>query len=179
MEEYKESDYLKFNIDAPIRKAVAGMALLGFKPFFSCCGFDYEEQDKVMKKDHLIGKPYMFLEYNDSFNPGIFLQIQTRCGWKTGVTPGFNGGVTIDFHGHGWGDSQPGTPWSKRTSPHNYEIALLSILTLNGVLKDHKNYMLDKVTIIDGNSKYKSVYWQQKPKISWEITKEEWLAMED
>jgi hypothetical protein len=74
---------VKDHIDAPILKAVAGMNLLGFKTYMSCCGFTYK--DEQVKKSHL-GKAYMYLDCEQIINTprlsSLLTEICLESGWQ-------------------------------------------------------------------------------------------------
>ncbi len=168
MKEEDKKNYLEYNIDAPIKKAVVGLSLLGFETIFSCCGFNYDGQDEYMKKDHIKNMPYIYLKYNPgNFDAKLFMQIMNESGWKIEfVHPN-----TINF----FGVQNDRFPWSNPSSPHNYELPLLNILRLNSVIK---TYLIKAVTTVehsvvirDGNRLYPSIYWQQKPKIEWVVSR--------
>lgn len=52
---------LKNDIDLPVRRLVAMLALLECSPMWSCCGFDYDGQP--MHKTHEYGNTYLAMQY--------------------------------------------------------------------------------------------------------------------
>lgn len=167
-----ELNKLENHIDDPIKKCVVGMALLGFKPLMSCCGFSYRGE-KVPKK-HL-EKAYMYLSYPDikkGFMEPNLLQIASLSGWKLDIIPGDH---FIDFYAKTWRDTQPSHPWNDAKCPHFHETFVIGISALEKTLTSLKQYFQEKVQITDGNTFYKencSKYWQYEPTEPWEVTPE-------
>lgn len=158
------------HIDAPIRKAVAGMNLLGFNTYMSCCGFSYENEE--VKKSHL-GKAYMYLDFEQVWkNPrlcDLLTKISLESNWNYDRNRDF-----IDFYAKTWKKNHP---WSDYNSVHHYEVFLLAIKNLNDTIKRFENSFLDSVEIKDGNLYYLekvSSFWNYKPLPSWTIEKENW-----
>lgn len=162
---------LRDNIDEPIRRCIAGMALLGFKTVFSCCGFNYKGQPK--DRSHLIGKPYMYLEYTASsfqYLPLLMMSTSWRLNFLTGRK--------FDFFGQGWNGSNH--IWNKEESIHHYEAAAIQIQSLENRLTTDPfflRHMLDEVEIVDGNHEYKKQvkHWQIDGSEPWLVTKENFL----
>ena len=174
-------DLLENHIDAPIKKAVAGLALLGLTPVMSCCGFSYDGE--VVPKTHL-GKAYIYLTNNNElvakqlrpswYFPDRLLSIASMSGWSiTALTEWIDGKRTFDFYADTW--SKP-HPWGEESAVHFYEKPLLAIVALNKSINSLKHEFLSEVLLEDGNSLYKkeSSYWQYKPTKSWLITPEIW-----
>lgn len=145
------------HIDAPILKSVIGLALLGFQPVFSCCGFDYKGAE--VPKSHLTNKPYVYLKYGVGCMNRL-VDIATSAGW--GMS--FLGKQFVDFHGYGWSGPHP---WNNPTSPHRSETCVLAIKALNDTLGQFKPYFSSSVVLRDGNALYKLdkgiKYWQYEP----------------
>lgn len=73
---------LEEDIDLPIRKSVAMVALLGCQPTFSCCGFDYEGQP--FHKSHQYRQPYIRMKQN-IFTTQLYMNLNiplARSGWS-------------------------------------------------------------------------------------------------
>lgn len=172
MQKLKEySTKLYDHIDAPIRKAVAGMNLLGFKTHFSCCGFDYEGQPDF--KSHL--KPYIFLDYNQIMETPVLKMKLYDLGILAGWGYDNAGSQYIDFYAKI--STHVDDPWGKAKSVHFYEKSAIAIARLNETIKRFDKYFLDQVIIEDGNKKSKEnvPYWQYQPcEENWIVTKEGW-----
>lgn len=164
---------LKDHIDEPMLKVIAGLNLIGFKTWMSCCGFKYKGEK--VKKSHL-GKPYVYLDYKqiseDFFLRDVLCDLSLKSDWIFCKRLPF-----IDFYAEVWKDNHV---WKEKESVHNYESYVLSISALNRAILDRDFNFKDKVTISDGNKFYKekvSSYWQYEPTEDWVVTKEEYLAM--
>lgn len=169
MNETQPIDKLEDHIDDPIKKCVAGMALLGFKPEMSCCGFSYKTE-RVPKK-HL-EKAYIFLDYKDLINNKLgtlLLQVGMQSGWDINLV---NGEIFVDFYAPTWENRHP---WNDLKCPHFYEKFIIAISRLEKTLIGMKEHFKDSVVIRDGNNYYKenvSKYWQYEPTQDWEVTPE-------
>jgi hypothetical protein len=175
---------LRDQIDAPILKTVAGLNLMGLKTVFSCCGFNYKGQSDW--KCHLMGKPYVFLDYSD---PKEFMNnlgeyklfiLSLHTGWRFNFAGGSQS--FIDFYS--LDDRTDTHPWKNPNSVHFHETAVMAIARLNkeieAFLKSRLS-LIDTVTITDGNKKWQqsTSFWQFPPAADWTVTKEEWLEMPD
>jgi hypothetical protein len=159
---------LEDHIDEPIKKCVAGMALLGFNPIMSCCGFNYKGE-KVPKK-HL-EKAYLYLNGSslNEKNSLILMKIAKESGWT--IKPLFGSGI-IDFFAETWAKTHP---WNVPGCPHFHEVFVIAINYLERAINNHKNeFPKEGVKITDGNEMYKEVhkYWQYEPTNSWVVTPE-------
>jgi hypothetical protein len=164
-----EIDLLENHIDEPIKKCVVGMALLGFKPLMSCCGFNYP-QEKVPKK-HL-NKVYMYLSLDDiqkNSRGTNLLQIMQLSNWKIDI---LSGAHFIDFYANTWDKNHP---WNDEKCPHFCEVFVLAINALERTLANLKPYFQKEAKIEDGNKFYienVSKFWQYKPCKEWVVTPE-------
>jgi hypothetical protein len=137
----------------------------------SCCGFDYKGSQ--VKKSHLTGKPYLYLEAESLFaSPKlkeILCDICLRSDWKF---DNLRGGY-VDFYSQEW---PKGHPWSSKDEVHFYERAVLNIYNLNEALKVWKDSFREYAYIRDGNHKYKSLstYWQYEPAETWFVNPKTW-----
>ncbi len=161
-------DKLENHIDEPIKKSVVGMALLGFVPVFSCCGFNYHGEK--VKKTHMLEKPYIYLSIPDLDDKlkALLLSISIKCQWKINII----NSSFIDFHGHKWDSDHP---WSAEGCPHKPEMPVLAIHSLEKALEEYKNNNFRvKAIIQDGNDLYKNKWgikhWQYEPCEDWEVT---------
>lgn len=163
------SELLENHIDEPIKKCVAGMALLGFKPMMSCCGFSYKDE-KVQKK-HL-QKAYIYLDYKhlmENMKAGHLFHLANISRWKMDI---LNGGQFLDFYCDTWSAKHP---WADVNCPHFYEPFILGISALEKSIISLKQYFIPTATVEDGNKFYKenvSKYWQYEPTESWIVTPE-------
>lgn len=158
---------LEDDIDLPVKKCVAMMALLGLEPMFSCCGFDYHGQP--YHKSHEYGQPY-FMFHENGIN-------------KQWLVAGGNGTV-----GMGWKirkhvkgtllmvNTVKGNPhWRKKDCIHFSEEVVLNISWLEKALLSLSNNFMDSIILADTNQNYKSAgvrYWQYPAKEPWVIKKE-------
>jgi hypothetical protein len=160
---------LENHIDEPIKKCVAGMALLGFMPIFSCCGFRYNGEK--IRKDHLLGKPYIYLDAKKLIASGnlkaTLLDICHESRWNISIP----NESFIDFHGHKWTDDHP---WNAEGCLHKPEQNVLSLNWLEQVLERYKKLFSPSVEIRDGNDIYKNdlklKHWQYEPSEAWHVT---------
>lgn len=167
------SNLLKDHIDDPIKKAVVGMNLLGFKTYMSCCGFSYEGES--VKKSHL-GKCYLFLDYNQIISNNKFLAILSKISLKSKWVFKRHHDF-VDFYGETWSKDHP---WASLGAVHNYEAFLLAINSLERVIEEQSGHFLDSALIEDGNLYYVktvSKYWQYKPTEPWLVTKEDFYNL--
>jgi hypothetical protein len=156
------------HIDAPIRKCVAGLNLLGIKTGMSCCGFSYKGEE--VPKTHL-QKTYIYIDRLSLSNLACaqLINLAGRSGW----TLSFPNGHWIDFYGNTWDKSHP---WAEEGCPHFYETHVLAINSLEKAIETEKGYFLNEVVIEDGNKMYKDKwgikYWQYEPTEPWIVTPE-------
>lgn len=162
---------LKDHIDVPIRKCVAGLALLGLKPMMSCCGFTYKGEEKEPRYKSHLGKAYIYISYNGEA-PLRLLSLAAFSQW----TINFLNPNLIDFYAGTWHKDHP---WAKSGCVHNYEIFALALRSLENALQKQESFFLDKVTLVDGNRWYKeqTKHWQYEPAEDWIITKEEYFSL--
>lgn len=158
---------LKDDIDVPIRKSVAMLALLGLEPLFSCCGFDYRGQP--YHKSHQYGEPYIMVKEN---------QISRK--WMTfGGNGSLGGGWKIRKHVQNTLIivlKVQGNPyWRKKDCIHFAEETVLGIALLEKGLQNLYEYFLPSWTLIDTNQNYKKMgvkHWQYPPKEPWLVEKD-------
>lgn len=154
------------HIDLPIQKAVVGMALLGFCPSMSCCGFNYKGEK--VPKTHLINKPYIYIDkpLSDRLCYKL-IGISLAAGWI--ISPASKG--VIDFHCDCWSKTHP---WRDEKCPHQPEANLFAIDSLEQAITNFSTDFLDVAIIVDGNHNYKNrfKYWQYEPVENWTVTKE-------
>lgn len=155
---------LEDDIDLPIRRSVAMVALLRCTPIFSCCGFDYEGQP--FHKSHQYREPYIKMATDIMCtklytNLGITL---SKYGWHFRV----NGPETIlelvlPMNPH----------WNEDNCIHMSEECVIGIGNLEAILFTLKDEFAKEATIYDTNFVRRNVlrFWQYPPKQSWTVYK--------
>ncbi len=163
-----KSNQLEDHIDAPIKKCVAGLNLLGIRTLMSCCGFTYEGE-KVPKK-HL-GKSYIYIDLSKTppDKAETILNLSRFSSWT--IKP--INESQLDFYGDYW---EKDHPWNDIDCPHYYEKFVLNINRLEKAIDRLSSLFLEEATIQDGNNdyanEYKIKYWQYKPTYPWIVTPE-------
>jgi len=157
---------LEDDIDAPIKKCVAMLALLGCAPIYSCCGFDYNGQP--FHKSHQYGRPYFILTANQNTFALLETLSRSRTGWQggRGNHPTWtNLELMVGMNPH----------WRREECIHFSEECVGAIALLENVLVQFFPKMVETITLIDSNSLAKKVtkHWQYPPKEPWTINK--WL----
>lgn len=159
---------LENHIDEPIKKCVVGLALLGFVPCMSCCGFDYKGEKT--KKKHILDKPYIYLDYTklNSSLKSTLIDLAQAADWAIS-----SAGRFLDFYGR-TPRNDFASNWKDSDSPHRHEISNLAIGRLQKALEDRKISFAQIAEITDGNHIYKEdfklKYWQYEPTKSWLVT---------
>ena len=166
----KLPEKLEDQIDAPIKKCIAMLNLLGLKTLWSCCGFDYRGQPKF--KDHAYGNAHIFIDFNSGIkNINELLFIRSKSGWSLSVA---NVSCT-----EAWLLEAPSVfgseMWNNKDSIHYHESSNISIKNLETFLVGMEELMLEKVVLADENTVMKELfeYWQHEPAEDWVIKKEE------
>jgi len=170
---------LENHIDAPIKKAVVGLSLLGFKTAMSCCGFDYKGEH--VKKTHLQNKPYIYIysplpdaeDRMSEWQKHLLFNIAVDSGWS--IAPLYNS-VFIDFHCHAWSKDHP---WAAEGCLHRHEDNNIKISLLERSLEKREYLFKPSVTIKDGNSLYKTWFkhWQYEPVKDWTVTPDVFFSL--
>ncbi len=159
---------LKNHIDEPIKKSVVGLALLGFTPIFSCCGFTYKGE--VIRKDHFQNKSYIYLSYaaiqHDNDLKALLIDIAYYASWNINHV----GGGIIDFHCCGWkGDH----PWNVDGCLHKPEVNVIACNYLEKAISKYTHKFKESAEIRDGNDVWKKdmglKYWQYDTSKSWVV----------
>lgn len=162
----KQITKLEDDIDFPIKKCVAMLALLGCKPLYSCCGFDYEGQP--YHKSHQYGRPYFILTASEStFNFIDFLR-RNRTLWY--ASQGANSSVVnIEL----MAGANP--HWRKEECIHFSEECVINIYRMEKILERAKDFMADEADLMDSNegAKKEIKYWRYPPKEPWRILKKD------
>jgi hypothetical protein len=158
---------LEDHIDEPIKKCVVGLALLGFTPIFSCCGFNYHGEK--IRKDHFLNKPYIYIDYSKMTSElkEVLLDICFKSRWSIGIS----GANCVDFHGWKWEKEHP---WSADGCLHKPEMNVISLRELEKVLETYRPKFQEQALIRDGNDVWKKdlglKHWQYAPSESWWVT---------
>lgn len=151
---------LEDDIDEPIKKCVAMLALLRCEPTFSCCGFDYDGQP--FHKSHQYGEPYIRMKSN-LFSISITTQ-PLKYGW---YVVNVVGEVSLCWR------ASANPHWRNNNCIHFSEEIVGAIAWLEDGLLRNKDNMLDEVILTDTNRKNKTLnrFWQYPPKEDWVIRK--------
>ncbi len=160
----KSIENLEDDIDLPIKKCVAMLALLGCKPIYSCCGFDYDGQ--LFHKSHQYGRPYFVLTANNVSNQFIEFLMDKKTLWYVGQgnhPTWINLELMSGMNPH----------WRKEECIHFYEECLVGIIRLENILLQQTHLMTDTYELIDTNylAKRTAKHWQYPPKNPWMIQK--------
>lgn len=166
---------LEDHIDEPIKKCVVGMSLLGFEPMMSCCGFSYKGEK--VPKEHL-KKAYIYLYFphlrGNALLCRLLLELSVTSRWN--ISPVSQ--HIIDFYANHWDQNHP---WNKIGCPHNHEIFVLWIDSLEKAIEKYSSCFLDQAIINDGNNFYKDElklkHWQYEPTENWIVTPETWNSL--
>lgn len=165
MNSAKSITSLEDDIDLPIKKCVAMLALLGCEPVYSCCGFDYDEQP--LHKAHQYGRPYFVLTSNNISIQFIQFLYDKKTQWYIGQgnhPKWINLEFMVGMNPH----------WRKEECIHFYEECLVGINRIENLLYRQKHLMKEEIELIDTNylAKKSAKHWQYPPKEPWIIKKE-------
>ena len=160
---------LEDDIDLPIRKCVALLALLGCKPLYSCCGFDYDGQP--FHKSHQYGIPYIkLLADNPAFS---FVYNLTRIGtpWFCKTSRGVVD-VLCEIKGN--------PHWRAEECIHFAEECIFVIDWMEKYLVSFKTAMMEEVVLEDSNKRALEIHknWQYPSKSPWKILKSDYFTEE-
>jgi len=144
------------DIDAPIRKCVAMLALLECEPVFSCCGFDYDGQP--YHKCHQYGDAYITMKNNSQTD--AFFPNGARWGdWSIAKTPERTMlRLFINANPH----------WRDETCIHFSEEIVIGISRLEYRLMQSYQITRDEIVLTDSLAEYPK--WWQYPRV------EDWLV---
>lgn len=161
----KDITRLEDDIDLPIKNCVGMFALLGCKPMYSCCGFDYDGQP--IHKSHQYGRPYFILGSGKRTTQIAFDFSQIKSNWF--FRPGQNGTAILELH------AGMNPYWRKEDCIHFAEECSSNIGWLEKTLWLGEPSMADCIELIDTNSIVKKhiKFWQYPPKESWLVYKSE------
>lgn len=166
-ESAEKIQYLEDDVDAPIKKCVAMLALLGLEPLFSCCGFDYRGQP--YHKSHQYGEAYIMVKDNDTSQRWLPAGSNGILGngWK--IRKHIKGTLVIVL-------KVPGNPhWRKKDCIHFSEEIVIGIANLEKMLMNLHGTFASGWVLEDTNQNYKKNgvnHWQYPPKKPWVILKE-------
>jgi len=182
MESVKSAGSLERDIDAPIKNIVAMLALAGFEPIFSCCGFNYAGQP--MHKTHNYGMVYVQMKANgrnlrfiEKAQP--FFRQKIWRGFHLKEDGVFGGKIYLwapfeqqwaNEHGSRCGEH----PWKDKDCIHYPEYALFAIGALEKLLVDNDYLLIDKIVLHDANRNMKDKFrnWQYPVLEPWIIEKD-------
>lgn len=179
---------LEQDIDAPIRKTIAMLALLGCHPVWSCCGFNYDGQP--LHKTHEYGNTYVAMIWDENsyrlreaLKEKLFLEVEDEFDPKGLVNRWVcwdrkNLGLFYIRHSFNAKWEEIKYPWSLKMCLHFPEPALVGIKELNYWLLALSDYFLEEVVLEDTNSKVKksTPEWQYPSLAEWKIRKEDILG---
>lgn len=160
---------LEDDIDTPIKKCVAMLALLGCEPLYSCCGFDYTNQP--FHKSHQYGRPYIILKPNEH-TLQVFYNLSIRKSRWIGHTGADNRICFLELM------AGMNPHWRKEECIHFAEECVSEIYWLENFLRGARECMVDSIVLEDTNFNVKNAIenWQYPPKKPWAIRKEEILS---
>jgi hypothetical protein len=167
-ESAREISNLEDDIDKPIKKCVAMVALLGLKPIYSCCGFDYSGQP--FHKSHQYGEPYIMLSVeSEKYRSTLFNDLQQ---WVFKKSPA---NKDISFLTITINDSNGNPYWRNKNCIHFPEECVFAISYLEKYIFQYNSLFLDEIVVNDTNNNAKKSYkyWQYPPKKSWVVSKSE------
>lgn len=156
---------LKDDIDLPIRKCVAMVALLGCEPTFSCCGFDYAGQP--FHKSHQYRQPYIKMKSN-WFSTRFYMNanvILSKFGWNfRPMGQEYILELLVSMNPH----------WMKTECIHSSEECVIGIANLEWALKSFSSEFAEEVTIRDTNESHRErlKFWQYPPKKEWVVRRD-------
>lgn len=159
---------LEDDIDEPIKRCVAALALLGCEPIWSCCGFDYLRQP--LHKYHQYGRVFFVLRRNDHSDTFV----EACPNWQHPAC--IEGGEEcIDFHI----DVKNVIPqWDNTDCIHYYEPFVGHIQALEDFLYRFSDLFAEEVTLHDTNNLFKERFrlWQYPVMADWVIRKSDYVA---
>lgn len=164
----KKIKRLEDDIDEPIKRCVAMLALLQCEPKFSCCGFDYDGQP--IHKSHQYGNPYITCHKN-KFSEHILKLVSENNMWKIKKRGSeiILEEIITDKNGNPY--------WRSSSCIHFSEECVIAIACLERTLIQLKEYFSDSVSLFDTNvhNKRATKFWQYPPKESWTINKLDYI----
>lgn len=158
------------SIDRPIRNLIYHMNRIGLRTRFSCCGFNYEDEEEP--KSHDIVTYIQFYEPPEELYK-IFFRFVKDAGTNGWAIRYFGAGLWILNR-----DNPIPNEYKKDdgmiNAIHDYEHQVISITGLERTIINYPTYK-SPFTIVDGNkgAKEKMPEWQVKPKLDIEITYED------
>ena len=157
---------LEDDIDLPIKRCVAALALLGCGPLWSCCGFDYIGQP--LHKSHQYGRIFFILT-NNTFSGELCELLTKKTGWEYNLHNG-----NLDLH------IEPKNvvpQWDFRECPHYHEPFVVHIQHLEKWLFSMKDWFAEEITLKDSNGKIAEPYqyWQYPAMEDWVIRRKNYI----
>jgi hypothetical protein len=165
---------LEQDIDAPIKKCVMALALLGCEPMWSCCGFDYDGQP--LHKSHQYGSTGFALRDNPHTRfamerlaaAGLSFQGYANA-WRVRYQAGHYGDDKCYLNA----DIETKNTWPDKDSIHYSEPAVIAIQILEDYLLSQSSLFVDRVSLTDTNVEFQQRFhwWQYPTKAPWIIRK--------
>jgi hypothetical protein len=182
IESIKSTEFLELDIDIPMRTIVGMFALLGCRPLFSCCGFDYSGQP--IHKTHEYGNAYVMLDNNTNTQRIIevlsdhkFLveDKEKTSQWRTWTDERHN--ISFIALAFDWAERNSDYPWTMKNCIHYSEKGVIGLNELRKVLYRFQYSFLDEFILEDTNEKQNKYvpYWQYPSLKPWTISREQLL----
>jgi hypothetical protein len=155
---------LEDDIDLPIKRCVAALALLGCGPRWSCCGFNYVGQP--LHKGHQYGRIYFILSQGNE----IIDAFCDATDWVCTPTDNDEMDLHVDVH-------NVIAQWDDPKCIHYHEPYVGHIQQLEDYLYHFSHLFAEEVTLGDtnGSMKEKAFWWQYPAMEAWVIRREDYV----
>ncbi len=168
----KHTTLLEQDIDLPIKRCVAAFALLGCKPLWSCCGFDYIGQP--LHKYHQYGRIYFIL--GQSAMSGWFVKnfCEQLTQWQSTPCTSRHMGEYYDCYV----EIKNVIPqWNDKDCIHYHEPFAGYIQHLEDFLYNLTDLFADTALVHDTNGSFKKGlnYWQYPQMPEWIVCKADYV----
>ncbi len=172
---------LEEHVDLPIKDTVAMFNLLGMETIWSCCGYNYKDQDlKIVNKDHaqtfqilISAKEDTFKKITKIFNSEIFLWygLNLNISYRDGQ------GLVMTLMRAPFPKNTVGM-WKAEDSPHWHEMPNAFIYKINARLMEFRNEFAEEVLLVDQNTHMKKIIptWEYPVSEPWLIKKSDVLT---
>jgi len=168
-----------YHMDAPIRKTIAMLNLLGCETTWSCCGHGYNRtagNEANVNKDHAPNfqifvkatpRAFEVCKHVTTSEALIFMQLIIELKSTPTLEP------YLIIQSRPFADAR--RMWGDPNSPHFHETPNIFKTYLNRALMELEKDMVDEVTIGDYNAVAveKDPHWQYRPANEWVIKKED------
>lgn len=194
MEAYYKLENL---IDEPIKRCVILLNLLGYETVWSCCGYDYPNQEEFVKKGHQYNRGYII--FKDPITNGkncdqthhkLFiydlwtsLTRMPSSRWSMVYRSYGNSHTVFDLHYKVDMQTDSWTPGTK----HHYELGCNQIMTMENILSyllNANKHLLDPnkkpITLVDTNkiNKENNRLWQVEYGSDWTFSIDDYLILD-